>query len=198
MIRKVSLVLVFSILILTTAATTSAELNQFAGRWKNIDPNTRGVTRLNIHVRGTDVTVHAWGKCHPKDCDWGRVRAYAYAPSVSSNLINTAQTLSAIFQTGFSQTLMIIYPAGRNRLRAEVLTRFTDRSGRTNYRAIYTFTRMRHIGRLSAPRQISPVNGAVLSLAAGGFGLWPLMGEKGPRAVGGCSATFIKFVLSTI
>ncbi|MBW2039980.1 MAG: hypothetical protein JRI46_10405 [Deltaproteobacteria bacterium] len=161
--RKVTLGLVVSILALVMAATASADLNQFAGRWKNTDPDTRGVTTLNIRVRGTNVTVQAWGKCHPKDCDWGRVKAYAYAPSVSSNLADTAQALSAAFRTGFSQNLMIIHPVGRNRLRAEVLTRFTDRSGRTNYRAVYTFARVRTVTRLSAPRQISPANGAVFT-----------------------------------
>ncbi len=161
--RKVTLSLVVSILVLAMAAPVFAGLNQFAGRWKNTDPNTRGVTKLNIRISGTDVTVHAWGKCHPTDCDRGQVKAYAYAPSVSSNLVDTAQTLSVVFRTGFSQTLMIIRPVGRNRLRAKVLTRFTDRSGRTNYEADYTFARVRRADRLSAPRQISPADGAVFT-----------------------------------
>jgi hypothetical protein len=152
---------VFSILVLAMAFTASAHIDQFPGRWTNVDPNTRGVTTLDIQVRGTNVTVQAWGKCHPTDCDWGRVKAYAYAPSVESDLVNTAQALSAIFKTGFSETLMIIRPAGRDRLEAEVLTRFTDNSGRSNYRAVYTF--VRGGGGLSTPKQLSPANGAVFS-----------------------------------
>lgn len=53
-----------------------------------------------------------------------------------------AQALSAIFTTGFSQTLAIVKPAGNNMIRAEVFTRFTDRSNRSNYtEGCYTFKR---------------------------------------------------------
>ena len=137
--RKVTLALVVGILTFAMTCTGFASLGQFSGKWKNIDPNTRGVTTLDIGVSGTSVTVQAWGKCHPQDCDWGRVNAYAYAPNVSSDLVNTAKALSAVFKTNFSQTLMIIHPVSANRLQAEVLTHFTDNSGRTDYSAVDTF-----------------------------------------------------------
>ena len=41
------------------------------GVWINKDPNTRSITKLNIKQSGTNISVHAWGKCSPKDCDWG-------------------------------------------------------------------------------------------------------------------------------
>ena len=47
------------------------------GKWKNVDPDTRGLTTLDITVDGDRVKVHAWGKCHPTDCDWGVVDATA-------------------------------------------------------------------------------------------------------------------------
>jgi hypothetical protein len=137
--RKFALGLVASVFALMMVTKASADLDQFAGRWKNTDPNTRGVTTLDIGVSQTNVTVQAWGKCHPKDCDWGRVQGFAYGPSVSANLAQTAQVISAVFQTAFSQTLMVIRSLGKTRLQAEVLTRFTDQSGRTNYRGLYTF-----------------------------------------------------------
>ena len=138
--RKVSLVLLMAVLMLALTSSAFAALNQFRGHWKNIDPNTRGVTTLNIDVRGNLVTIRAWGKCHPQDCDWGRVTAHAYAPNVSSNLQATARALSAIFRTGFSQTLMVIHPHSRlKRLQAEIMTHFTDNSGRTDYNAVYSF-----------------------------------------------------------
>ena len=58
------------------------------GEWVNIDPNTRGLTRINLrfvcqdqirngepYPPGPPWYVHIWGKCHPTDCDWGEVGA---------------------------------------------------------------------------------------------------------------------------
>ena len=144
--RKVSLILLMAILMLALTSSAFAVLNQFRGHWKNIDPNTRGVTTLNIDIRGNLVTIRAWGKCHPQDCDWGRVTAHAYAPNVSSNLQAKARALSAIFRKSFSLTLMVIHPQQQTklqrrtkRLQAEIMTHFTDNSGRTDYNAVYIF-----------------------------------------------------------
>jgi hypothetical protein len=41
------------------------------GTWINQDPNTGGNTRFEIDEAGGAVVVHAFGKCHPTDCDWG-------------------------------------------------------------------------------------------------------------------------------
>ena len=43
----------------------------FQGMWINQDRDTRGITKLQIKQDGTRLAVHAWGKCHPQDCDWG-------------------------------------------------------------------------------------------------------------------------------
>ena len=129
------------LLVLAMPLVAAASLDDFAGEWRNSDPNTSGVTRLDVRVAGASVTVQAWGKCHPEDCDWGRVPATAYGPNVSADLQASAQSLAATFQTGFSQTLMILDAAPGGRLRAQVLTRFTDNSGRKNYRELYSFVR---------------------------------------------------------
>jgi len=42
-----------------------------SGVWQNKDSQTPGNTKLEIRQHGDKVTVHAWGKCHPTDCDWG-------------------------------------------------------------------------------------------------------------------------------
>jgi hypothetical protein len=137
--RKFNLGLVVSVVMLVMAATAFASVIQFAGVWKNINPNTNGVTTLDIKVSGTNMTVRTWGKCSPTDCDWGTVTAYPYAKNVSVNLANTARVVSAIYTTGFSETIIIIRPMGKARLRAETFTRFTDGSGRSNYNAAYIF-----------------------------------------------------------
>lgn len=134
-----SMIMVGCIFLIATSVF-SAGLNDFAGTWKNVDQNTRGITTLKISVRGTRVTVQAWGKCHPKDCDWGSARAYPYAPSVSSNLQSQARAVTAVFKTTFNESLIVISKSGSNRLRAGVYTRFTDNSGRSNYMTAYTLT----------------------------------------------------------
>ena len=126
-----------ALLVLFCSSPVFASIGQFTGMWVNTDSNTRGVTKLKITQSGGNVKLQAWGKCHPEDCDWGTVPAFIYAPSVSSNPMQKGRAVSAMFDKGFSQTLVIVKPMG-NKLRAEVYTRFTDNSGRSNYNAIYT------------------------------------------------------------
>jgi hypothetical protein len=87
------------------------------------------------------VTVRAFGQCHPTDCDWGTVTATAYAPSVSSDLEATARALTATYNPGFAVKLVVIHPLSGERLQADVYTRFTNGSNRTNYNATYIFRR---------------------------------------------------------
>jgi hypothetical protein len=44
---------------------------QFAGHWENENPNTGGITRVEIRSDASTIFVHMWGKCYPTDCDWG-------------------------------------------------------------------------------------------------------------------------------
>jgi hypothetical protein len=141
-----------------------AQLNSFVGNWQNVDHNTRGVTRLVIHK--SPLKVHAWGKCHPQDCDWGEVDGYAYAPNVSASVETSAEAVTAVFTTGFSNTLMVLRADGANRLKAEVYTRFTDNSNRSNYTDTYIFQRQLIILPppvmvVPTPTLVSPANGSV-------------------------------------
>jgi hypothetical protein len=126
------------LLLLLTVTGGLASMDQFAGSWTNVDTNTGGITNLDIAVMGTDAQVHAWGKCHPTDCDWGTVQAQAFAPDVSSDVLSGADTLIAVFITSFSQTTLVIKPGG-NQLKVDSYDRFMDNSGRSNYLASYTF-----------------------------------------------------------
>jgi len=143
--KKTIISAAFALIFLLYQSLSFAAISQFTGDWKNTDPNTRGITTLIITGNGNDLRIHAWGKCHPQDCDWGEVDAYAYAPNVSAPIDPTAQAVSAVFTTGFSQTLLIITPAGKNVIRAQVYTRFTDNSNRNNYTATYSFKRQLHL-----------------------------------------------------
>jgi hypothetical protein len=140
--REMTYLLVLVLLALASASCASAQLDRFSGYWKNVDPETSGVTTLEIDTSGTHVAVHAWGKFYPDDIDWEHANAsYAYSPIVSSDLISEALAISAVWTTSFSETLMIVRPAEGYRLQADVYTRFTDGSGRTAYAQSYVFER---------------------------------------------------------
>lgn len=143
--KKVAFSLAAFILALAAHSAAFAQISQFEGNWENVDANTSGVTRLNIKTLNLFgikiVTLRTFGKCHPTDCDWGTVSATAYAPGVSSDLDTTARSLTATYNPGFAVKLVVVRPLSGERLQADVYTRFTDGSGRTNYDATYILKR---------------------------------------------------------
>ena len=139
--RKLIFNFVVCFLVLAVVVPAYGQLSRFAGTWKNVDPNTRGVTKLAIKTTPS-VTVHAWGACTPKDCDWGIVKAVAYAPSVTSDLVTTAKAIIAIYKPSHAETIVVIRPYGKSQLKAEVYTKFTDGSKRTDYCNTFIFKRL--------------------------------------------------------
>lgn len=119
------------LLLFLTATGALASIGQFDGSWVNTDTNTGGVTRLDIADAGSMANVHAWGRCHPTDCDWGTVQAQPFASSVSSDIAMDADALIAVFNSGFSETTLVIRPAG-NGLNVDAYDHFLDNSGRSD------------------------------------------------------------------
>ena len=144
------------LLLLISLSTCTASLAQFAGDWSNVDPNTGGITKLSIAISGDSANVHAWGKCHPTDCDWGDVTAFAFAPDVSSDPVSQAQALMAIFDAGFSETTLFINLQG-NRLSVQSYTRFKDNSGRSNYASSDVFQKSSPISAAGMIAEIQPL-----------------------------------------
>jgi hypothetical protein len=157
------------LLLLLTATGGLAGMAQFDGSWTNVDANTRGITKLDIGVMGTNAKVQGWGSCQPTDCDWGTVQAQVFAPGVSSDLLSGADTLIAVFDAGFSETTLVIKPAG-NRLKVDSYDRFKDNSGRSNYLATYTFQK--------ASASVTPTPGGSIPGDMGPGGIGP--GDIGP------------------
>jgi len=152
MLTRLYLNLVAGFVLSLASSTAFAALAQFDGDWHNTDMSHAAVTRLQVQISGSRVSVHAWGKCHPHDCDWGATRAQAYAPAVNSSLTHDAKAVSAVFKTGFSETLLVLHPQHGNRLRVALYTRFTDNSGRSNYTRVEHFARQ---GRTSSGARVS-------------------------------------------
>lgn len=173
--RKTVAVIVIGLIIFLASSWVFGDLRDLSGRWSNSDPNTRGITALHIDLDHGQINVQAWGQAHPRDIDWGMVPASAYSDSVRDNPFQGADVLTAVFQTNFNETLLIIRPQGLE-LQVETFTRFTDNSRRSNYHAVYRFHRAGRGGNwpgqpdqpgyswpqsLEPPQQLSPVHGSV-------------------------------------
>jgi hypothetical protein len=117
----------------------AAGLSYFSGTWKNTDTKTRGLTTVHVRTAGESVWVRAWGACHPTDCDWGEVPGNAFAPGASTDPVSSAQKVTALFETSFSNTLLTLSQSDDDELEADTQTHFTDNSGRSSYSASYTF-----------------------------------------------------------
>ena len=54
-----------------------------AGMWTNDNTVSRGITKVEVEENGDAVKVHAWGACHPTDCDWGTEKGLVTGDSTS-------------------------------------------------------------------------------------------------------------------
>lgn len=103
------------------------------GAWKNIDPNTRGITRVDIrfvcqdqirngqpYPPGPPFYVHLYGSCSPQDCDWGEVGAV----EISNDF------LYATYDQGFAKRYVYLRKSQRvqDGLWLYMYTDFTDPS----------------------------------------------------------------------
>jgi hypothetical protein len=136
--KRWSLRFAVGVLVVALSSSAHADIGQFVGKWKNVNSNTGGVTTLEISLSGDKVKVHAWGRCHPTDCDWGTVDATAYGRAIDSHLPGDAQTLEATF---YDSIQVIIDLAEGNKLRVEVLDRSRAGSGKSSFSFVETFSR---------------------------------------------------------
>jgi hypothetical protein len=111
-----------------TPSLTPTPASTYEGAWVNADPNTNGITRLNIQQRGTEVKVHAWGKCHPTDCDWG-----------NEDGAMIGRNAQVTWDQGFAIKKMVLSLVGERRLKVVLDTVFNDTRPRQH--AEYEFVR---------------------------------------------------------
>jgi hypothetical protein len=112
------------------------------GDWHNIDANTNSMTRALVDFTCSDVvlcpvgqpctggdsyySMRVFGKCHPTDCDWGRLRAYDMGDG----------WIRSIYSFGFKTShvwLKTYNYYGLTYLRVWVYNDFTAADGRTDY-----------------------------------------------------------------
>lgn len=102
-------------------ARPSAPLSSFIGEWQNVDADTRGVPRLVISQKDKGVSLRV-GSAPPVA---GEI--FSRAPDTAPAQATVIITASAGGRT------FIIRPAGDGQLLLEMLTRFADDSGRSDY-----------------------------------------------------------------
>ena len=61
----------FIAIMASACAQAQATTHRFSGDWENVDPKTRGITRLSIFSSQQGLRVRGWGACQPAECDWG-------------------------------------------------------------------------------------------------------------------------------
>ena len=127
--RSLALTLMLVGILVFFSMAVNAQTDQFVGNFVATDPNTNGITRLTV----SEGQIHIWGRCHPRDCDWGSAPMDLYAPNVGANLQDSARATSAVFRPCFAIKIVIVRPMSENRLKVEVFTKFTDQSRRTDF-----------------------------------------------------------------
>jgi hypothetical protein len=96
-------------------------MEAFLGVWVNVDPNTGGMTRLEIQrVDDETVSFHGFGKCHPSDCDWGEITAPFTPPA-----------LEGTWDFGFVKSTITVRLAG-DRLAVEIFDDFAESDSRSD------------------------------------------------------------------
>jgi len=113
--------------------TCAPGASQFIGHWENEDPNTGGITRVEIRSDVSTIFVHMWGKCHPTDCDWGE------ETTAISDANDGVLSITWTFSFAVNTQQLTVLSDGRLRVTGHV--HFTDNSGRLDYDYTHYFVR---------------------------------------------------------
>jgi hypothetical protein len=105
----------------------------FQGDWTNRNSSTRGITRITISQALDKAIVHAWGACHPEDCNWGT------AETAASNA--ERGILQVEWNPGFATKQATLTIGEGDRLEVRIKTHFSDKSGRPDFETVDYFKR---------------------------------------------------------
>lgn len=111
--------------------------DRLSGEWANSNPRTRGITSIVVANGGSGWRVEAWGKCHPTDCVWGKIKLTPIGDAVEDDSFERG---FAVWEPGFASKYVEFAMEG-DLLRVEVITIFKDRSRRSSFRSVEYFRR---------------------------------------------------------
>ena len=119
------------LLCLLIMGSAKAGALDFAGNWENVSRDASGISHVAISpAGGNHLTLRIYGDCHPIECDWGMVAAQSYTSDPRSGDVTS---ISAVFNTGFSRKQIIFRREAAGGLDFQMLTDFSDRSGRQDF-----------------------------------------------------------------
>ncbi|HKN20661.1 MAG TPA: hypothetical protein VJX73_04550 [Terracidiphilus sp.] len=118
----------------TAQVTHPAASGGFNGNWVNADAKTRNLARIEIE----GMNVHPFGACSPTPCDWGVL--VARGETKQDGTVRRS-VLVAVHTTKAEQNTLTIQLEQDGRLSVNVLTHFTDNSGRKDYSVVNTMVR---------------------------------------------------------
>lgn len=119
-------------------STVVLDTSDLVGTWVNVNPDTRGLTRLIIKPdKDTLLQVRAFASCSPDDCSWGKETAIAYGEDIDAT---SATGFSATFDGSPSNDLVLGW-LRNGTLRVRVFSKFTDNSDRANNISFEKFQR---------------------------------------------------------
>lgn len=88
-----------------TVTSTTVKKNTVDGTWVNTNKNTRGITKIIVSNNGKKVRVY--GKCSPKDCDWGTKTLLATRGINMYRAIFNSSVATSTLTFTFSKTLTV-------------------------------------------------------------------------------------------
>jgi|GEM_PF-649942 len=111
----------------TKPTSTIQTQTGISGTWTNKDSNTRGITKVIISK--DESKIHAYGKCHPSDCDWKTTALKKYKPK----FVKMGYIYKALYDQGFGTKEISISKISSNEIRLTVSAKYRDkRPDRTN------------------------------------------------------------------
>jgi hypothetical protein len=119
---------------ITAQVPHAAASGGFNGNWVNADAKTRNLARIEIE----GMNVHPFGACSPTLCDWGVLTAKG--DTKQDGIVRRA-ALVAVHTTKAEQNTLTIQLEQDGRLSVNVLTHFTDNSGRRDYSVVNAMVR---------------------------------------------------------
>ncbi len=137
--------------------TPPIDQSNIAGSWFN-EKKTNGMTRAIIRKKGSGYQIQGFGKCVPKDCDWG----------VTSLRSSRLHRNIAVYKHSFKTTTLQVNLLSNDRLSIKSTSKYKDKKRKDVVKTYYFKkrkrpTRPRPAKVLLAPKQVSPANGKVFT-----------------------------------
>ncbi len=133
--KLTSLLFAFSITALLSLSAFAAD-SDFLGTWVNMNPNTRGIVKIEITA---GLNMRMWGSCTPTPCDNGTTPLVTYGANSSDTNHKVATGMYVFSFKTVGTTLKVISPT---RLNFEHFNKFTDGSIRQNYWMLEKFKKL--------------------------------------------------------